>query len=40
MEDAIQNDELMNLKVEDLPMEKLNPLNQAKLTDVKWGRGR
>lgn len=35
--DTIKNDELMNLKLEDLPMEKLDELNQAKLlTEVKW----
>lgn len=36
--DTLQNDELINLELEDLPMDKWN---QAKLlTDVKWGRGR
>jgi len=35
--DTIKNDELMNLKLEDLPMEKLDELNQAKLLiDVEW----
>jgi hypothetical protein len=39
--DTIQNNELINLKLEDLPMAKLDELNQAKLlTDVKWRRGR
>jgi len=46
--DTLQNDELMNFKLEGLPRDKLKELNQAKLvtsqakplTDVKWGRGR
>lgn len=39
--DTLQNDELMNFKLEDLLRDKLEELNQAKpLTDVKWGRGR
>jgi hypothetical protein len=38
---SIQNADLSNFQLEDLPMDKLDKLNQAKLlTEVKWRRGR